>query len=139
MIAEVMNDIGFPVGGAVFKVGGVERCFLVGVVGIIGAELGEGCGCRESGYGFCEEADFVARVLLQQRREIGRGVVAYRGRALHHELCLSEDFATGVADEEGVRKLGDEKSPCADDDDQDEVELGEQFHCLLRFHARRGI
>ena len=68
------------------------------------------------------------RILLQQRLEVVIGVVAHRCGAVHHELGLRQHLTTGVSDEKVVGQMSDEKTRRSKDDNQDQIELSQQFH-----------
>src|ERR1700722_14464973 len=135
MIAQMVNDIGLPIRGAVFGIGGIETGLLIGKRRIGLTQPVEGGGGCVEGNGLGEELHLVARILLQQRRHIVRRVIAYGFGAGYHELGLIHDLAKGVVDEKGVGKPGDDQTTCPKDSEQDEVELGQQFHLRVSSYS----
>ena len=55
-VAEVLDEVGFPVGGAVAEVGGVEGGFLIGVVGVVLLDVVKDGGGGEEGDGLWKES-----------------------------------------------------------------------------------
>ena len=131
VFAELVDDVGFPIGGSVLEIRGIQSGFLIGLIGVVGIILAEivkrGCGSVE-GNGFRNKAYPVPGVLLKQRGQIRRGIVADRFGAGHHQLRLPEDFAACIADQEGVRELRDQKTASRENDDQDQIEFGQELH-----------
>lgn len=44
VVAEILDDVGLPLDGTIARIGGIERRFLVHVIGIAGAQLAEDLG-----------------------------------------------------------------------------------------------
>ena len=141
MTAQVFNDLGLPVGGAVLQVRGVQSRFVVSVGGILIAQLVEGPGGAERRHRLGDEAHAVLRRLLQQRRKVILGVVAHGLGAGHHQLRFFQHLAPGVADQEAVRKVCDEQSACSKDHQQDDVKLRQELQgctpiCMQRYRLQ---
>ena len=42
MVAQPVDDVDLPARGAIFRIGGIQRGFLIRVVGVFLAQFGEG-------------------------------------------------------------------------------------------------
>ena len=124
-VAEVVDDVGLPVGGAVAEVGWVERGLLVGVVGEGLADLSEGFFGGEEGDGLGKEIGGVLDGFLEEGGDVGFGVVAGGGGAGGHEGGFAEDLGLGLLLEEGAGFEGDEQKAEAEDGEEQDVEFDE--------------
>ena len=134
MVAETVDDVGLPVGGAVARVGGVQGRFFVGVLGIFLAKIVEALSGGVGGNGLRQKGALVLLLHHQQQLDLERGVVARREHGLHHEAGLLEHLVARVVLQKAVGEVGSEQTASAEDDDENQGEFGEKFHgCAAAF------
>ena len=111
VVAEVVDDVDFPFGGAVARVGRIERRFLVRVVGVRLAQLPHDLGGAERRHALRQELVFGD---AQIGPHMADGVGAHRHRRFHHQSGAAQHFVARIALQELVRdirrdaKAGDE-------------------------------
>ena len=126
VVRECADDAAFPVGGAIGRIGRVQRRFLVGVVGELHGQ-GVQIGLRRPGrHGVRQEADL--DLVRQQRLDLLVGVVADRGRHRHHDGGLLEDLAAGVLVNDAPGQRRGEREADQKRQQHHQIELGLQTH-----------
>ena len=124
MIAEGVDDIGLPIDRAVPQVGGVERGFLVLVIGIGFPQIAEALGGSVCRNGLREERAVVHLERFEQGLDLFGGIVARRMHGLHHELRLLDDLVAGVVLQEPIGEERRDNQASAKDQSKDRAELG---------------
>src|SRR5438132_894207 len=156
-IAEDVEDVLFPIDDAIAWVGGVERGFLVEVVGVLLAQVVEDLGggkrrdrlgtedaprCRFPG---ADPADRVDRFrivrlgdLVHHRPDLLGGVVAHCKRCFHHDLRFMEDLLACAPLQRVVKEEGRGSETEAEHDRENQTELRQQAHGRPPRPTRRG-
>ena len=130
LVAKGFDDVGFPVDGAVLKIGGIERRLLVHVLGELLAQAGEGDGGSVGGDDLGEEVVLHGRGRDEERLELLGGVVTNGACALHHEFRLLDDLGACVVNKEGVGDPGDDGETDGNEGNDDKVEFEKQLQCV---------
>mmetsp|Transcript_23242 Transcript_23242/g.55076 ORF Transcript_23242/g.55076 Transcript_23242/m.55076 type:complete len:459 (+) Transcript_23242:487-1863(+) len=124
--AELADDVHLPAGGAVARVGGVQRRLLVGELGMLGQQRAQHLVGRKAGHGFRQE--LVGHLRGQQRLDLGVGVAAHRQRLLHQHLRRGDGFLFRVVLQQLAGDVAAQADAECHDEHIDEIELDEQFH-----------
>ncbi len=108
MVAELLDDVGFPIHGAVLRIGRIQCGLAIGVLGKVSAELRERSGGAIGRHGLRQKLLLVFGIAHEQRLELVRGVAADGAGALHHELGLLQHLRARILLEKAVRNEGDD-------------------------------
>src|SRR6185436_10337970 len=130
-VAKHVDDVGLPIGGAVARIGGIERRLLVGVVRMLLAELVELLRRRVGRHRLREE--LVLHVRVEERLHLVDRVGAGRQRRLHHEPGVLQDLLARVLLQRLVREVAGYGESQHEYAEQYEVELPYELHAVLSF------
>ena len=133
-----MDQVGFPVRGAIVEIGGIESGFFIGVVGIVLAEIIEGGIGREEWNALRQEAGLVKGSLHQDRGDMIADVIANGFGAGKHQLRLSLHVGLRIVEQVGAGQFRDDEPTNAEDDEQDQVEFRQQLHGIPSFRANEN-
>jgi len=126
LLAERGDDVFFPGHRAVARVGRVEHRGLERVLGVVGLQARQHLGGRVRGHRLRQEG--VLHLRLEQRLDLRGGVAADRVCVLHQQAGAIEHLVLGGL---AQHVAGNEAGACQaheEHEQEDEVELDEQFH-----------
>src|SRR2546426_4389727 len=135
-LAELVHDVGFPVGGTVAGIGRIERRFLVVVVHEFLAQVAELLvgGVRRNRL----RQELVLNLCLEQRAHLLGSVAARRERRFHHDAGVLEDLVARVLPQQVERYIGGDGQADQENCKKHDVELDDQSHGLPSYRCVPG-
>ena len=130
-VAEVLDEVSLPVGGAVAEVGGVEGGFLIGVVGIVLLDVVEDGGGGEEGNGLRKEGSVEVAGLGEVGSDGLFRVDAGRSCASGEQAGFAKDRVLSLLLEEGAGFEVRQNESEGEDADKQNIEFYEEFQVVL--------
>ena len=130
-VAEVLDEVGLPIGGAVAEICWVKRGFLVGVVGIVLLNVMKDGRRGEEGNGLRQKDVFLVAGFGQIGRDRLFGVDAGGGGTGGEQAGLAKDRTLGLFLEEAASLEPGGGKAEREDGDQQDVELDKKLQVLL--------
>src|SRR5437867_1228375 len=127
-VAKLVDDVGFPVGCPIARIGWIERRFLVAVIRILLAQVVELLRRGISRYRLRQER--IPELGLEQRRDLRVRIAARRKRRLHHHARVVQNLLAGVGLEHAVRDEAGQDEAHGEEREQYDVELPHQLHSV---------
>src|SRR6267378_3278754 len=135
-LAELVHDVGFPIGGAVAGIGWIQSRFLVVVIGEFLAQVAELLVGGVRGNRLRQE--LVLNLRLEQRAHLLGGVAAYRERRFHHDTGVLEHLVARVLPQQVERYIGGDGQTDQENCQKHHVELDDQSHDLPSYRCVPG-
>src|SRR5437879_5735902 len=132
-LAELVHDVGFPVGGTVAGIGRIERRFLVVVVHEFLAQVVELLvgGVRRNRL----RQELVLNLRIEQRAHLLGSVAARRERRFHHDAGVLEHLVARVLPQQVERSIGGDGQADQENCEKHDVELDDQSHDLPSYRC----
>jgi hypothetical protein len=130
-VMQMADDIGFPIGGAVARIGRVDHRRLVREIREILLQQIEHFDRRKSGYGFRHEPVFDLR--REERRDVRGRVVLHRCRRADDHVGVVNSFLERLLLQKAIRNDAGRDKPDRKDEQEHEVEFDAERK--LEFHG----
>ena len=122
IVSETFDDVGLPVGGAIARIGGIERGLAVSVIRMARMQAQELLGRRVERDALRQELRLHLR--MQEWCNLAGGVVSRSERAVDHELRFGAHILLGVALEQRTR--GESCNGCTQPEDRNQCQIDPQ-------------